>query len=271
MRKLDLARWAPALTLLLMAPLLLYAEYGKPMTDDPVLLPLIRMTLSRTAAAAVFFVILLTMRVRILHPLQKPFGKSILLALPAIAVVINNMPILSLITKDAYLVNSEARYIVWFALECLSTGLFEEIAFRGVILMTFLRKRRATHVQLLWGILLSSAVFGGLHLINLFSGAGVGDTVLQVGYSFLIGAMYAVILFKTANIWLCVVLHGIFNFGGAVVQYCGRGEIWDTFTVAFTAILAILVTVYMVISFLRADLSVISGIYCVKVAKIDKE
>jgi membrane protease YdiL (CAAX protease family) len=261
MRKLDLARWAPALTLLLMAPLLLYAEYGKPMTDDPVLLPLIRMTLSRTAAAVVFFVILLTMRVRILHPLQKPFGKSILLALPAIAVVINNMPILSLITKDAYLVNSEARYIVWFALECLSTGLFEEIAFRGVILMTFLRKRRATHVQLLWGILLSSAVFGGLHLINLFSGAGVGDTVLQVGYSFLIGAMYAVILFKTANIWLCVLLHAVYNFGGLLVPTLGAGTWWDTPTVIFTTILAVATAVYTVVMFFKMDVRELDRIY----------
>lgn len=261
MRKLDLARWAPALTLLLMAPLLLYAEYGKPMTDDPVLLPLIRMTLSRTAAAVVFFVILLTMRVRILHPLQKPFGKSILLALPAIAVVINNMPILSLITKDAYLVNSEARYIVWFALECLSTGLFEEIAFRGVILMTFLRKRRATHVQLLWGILLSSAVFGGLHLINLFSGAGVGDTVLQVGYSFLIGAMYAVILFKTANIWLCVLLHAVYNFCGLLVPTLGAGTWWDTPTVIFTTILAVATAVYTVVMFFKMDVRELDRIY----------
>ena len=94
---------------------------------------------------------------------------------------------------------------------------------------------------------------------------------MQIGYSALIGAMCSVVIVKTANIWLCVVLHGIFNFGGAVVQYCGRGEIWDTFTVVFTAILSVSVTVYLVISFLRADLCVIDGIYRVKMAKNDNE
>ena len=95
--------------------------------------------------------------------------------------------------------------------------------------------------------------------------------IMQIGYSALIGAMCSVVIVKTANIWLCVVLHGIFNFGGAVVQYCGRGEIWDTFTVVFTAILAVSVTVYLVISFFGADLSVFDGIYRVKYKKVDKE
>ena len=74
---------------------------------------------------------------------------------------------------------------------------------------------------------------------------------MQIGYSFLIGAMCSVVLMKTANIWICVILHAIFNFCGALVPNCGDGTIWEPFTVTLTVIIAVGTTVYMVLSFLR--------------------
>ena len=59
-RSFRLPSWASFVAIGVAAPLLLWLEYGKPLTDDPVLLPLMRMALSRLLAAAVFMVILLT-------------------------------------------------------------------------------------------------------------------------------------------------------------------------------------------------------------------
>jgi membrane protease YdiL (CAAX protease family) len=171
--------------------------------------------------------------------------------LPAFAVVINNLPILALITGQARIVRDAPVYWFWFILQCFAIGLFEEITFRGVVLLRFAESRRTSHKGLLISILLSSAVFGAMHVVNLFSGAGPLAVLMQVGYSFLIGAMCAVVMFKTANLWLCVALHAIYDFCGSLVPTLGAGKLWDTPTVVFTAVLAVATTVYMILLFAR--------------------
>ena len=260
-RSASRARFAPLLAIAVAAPLVLYLEYGPALTDDAVLWPILQMALTRLLAAAVFFVILLTQRYRVLHPLRRPFGASLLFILPPLAVVVNNLPILSLAAGDAYLVHSAPRYLAAFALECLAIGLFEEIAFRGVVLLTFARSRRHSHKSLLISILLSSAVFGAMHVVNLLAGAGLPDILMQIGYSFLIGAMCAVVLFKTANLWLCVALHAIYDFCGLLLPTLGGGTWWDTPTIVFTVILAVATTVYMVVAFFRMSPAEIERIY----------
>lgn len=252
---------APLIAIAVAAPLLLWLEYGDPLTDDAVLQSIIPMALSRLLAAAVFFVICLTQGYRVLNPLRPPFGKSLLYILPPLAVVINNLPILSLCRGDAYLVYGDAVYYVWFALECLGIGLFEEITFRGVVLLRFAENRRRTHGQLLLSILFTSAVFGAMHAINLFAGADPAGVLMQIGYSFLIGAMCSVVLFKTANLWLCVALHSIYDFCGMLLPTLGGGTWWDMPTVIFTAVLAVATTVYMVLLFLRMQPAEMDRIY----------
>ncbi len=242
-------------------PILLYLEIAKPqLSEDPVLAPLISMTLTRSIGAVVFLVLLLHEGYRVLNPLQKPFWKSLLFTLPPFLVVVNNMPILSMIWGDAYVVHTAPAYWVWFSLECLAIGLFEELAFRGVIFLMLAEKRHATRKGLFWSLILSSAVFGGVHLINAFMGAGIG-VILQIGYSFLIGAMCSVVLLKTRNIWLCVLLHAVYDFSGTLMPTLGTGTWWDTPTVIFTAVLAVATTAYLVWQFFVLDLKRVEEIY----------
>ena len=253
MRKCKLPSWASFVAIAVAAPLLLWIEYGPPLTADEVLLPLVQMSLTRTIAAAVFLVILLSQGYRVLNPIRAPLLKSLLWTIPPFLVVVNNMPILSMLRGDAYIVHSGAVYWLWFAFECLAIGLFEEIAFHGVILLRLAEGRRTTHKGLLISILLSSAVFGAMHAVNLFVGANPGAVLMQIGYSFLIGAMCSVVLFKTANLWLCVTLHAVSDFCGSLMPTLGAGSWWDTPTVVFTAVLAVAVTVYMIVLFARMD------------------
>lgn len=241
---------------------LLWFEIGKPtLSDDPVLQPIITMTLTRAVGAAVFLCILLWRGYRVLNPLRRPFLKSLAFSLPAWMVVINNAPILSLAWGDAFLTYTAPAYILWFCAECLSIGLFEELAFRGVILLSLAENRHATRFDLFRCILLTSAVFGAVHLANLFAGAGVGAVIRQIGYSFLIGAMCAVVLYKTANLWLCVLLHAVYDFAGDLVPSLGGGSWWDTPTVIFTVLLAVAVTVYFVAALWRMNPAALERIY----------
>ena len=243
-------------------PILLYLEIAKPaLSKDAVLAPLINMTLTRGIGAVVFLALLLNEGYRVLNPIQKPFWRSMLFIIPPLLVVVNNMPILSMIWGDAYVVHSAPVYWVWFSLECLAIGLFEELAFRGVIFLMFAEKRHATRKGLFWSLILTSAVFGGVHLINVFMGAGIGGVILQIGYSFLIGAMCSVVLLKTRNIWLCVLLHAIYDFSGTLMPTLGAGTWWDTPTVIFTTVLAVATTAYLVWQFFVLDLGRVGEIY----------
>ena len=252
---------AIVLTLIGMAALLFF-EIGKPvLSEDATLQSLYTMTATRGIGGIVFLAILVYLGYRVMNPLQKPFGKALLFCLPAALVVVNNMPILSMIWGDAYLVHTEWYYMAWFVAECIAIGLFEETAFRGVALLLLAEKRRSSTKGLFVSILLSSAVFGVVHLTNLLAGASPGAVFLQIGYSFLIGAMCSVVLFKTANLWLCVLLHAIYDFSGNLMPTLGTGSWWDTPTVVFTAVLAVFTIVYMVVAFVRMKPSEVERIY----------
>ena len=201
---------------------------------------LVDITVTRSIGALVFTVILVYLGYNVLSCAREKFFKGFLFCLPAFAVAINNFPFSCLIKGDAVI--------------------DEEMAFRGVIFLGFVERLRMNRKGIFLSIILSSAVFAAVHLLNIFTSSPIA-VIMQIGYSFLIGGMCSVILLKTQNIWFCVAAHAIFNFGGAIVSTCGYGEIWDTFTVVFTVVLALATFVYMFITFLKFDISSIGEIY----------
>ncbi len=242
------------------ALLLLYELFGKPMTVgmSETLGYLVDMTVTRFVGGVIFTAMLINLDFRVLNPIKRPFWRSVLLCLPPLAVAINNFPF-SQVIRGGAVIDSPWWMIALLALECFAIGFFEETAFRGVVFLGILKKRPTSKKWTFCSILLSSAVFGLIHIINLYHSSPLA-VIMQIGYSFLIGAMCSVVLMRTANIWLCVILHGLFNFCGAVVPTCGHGELWDTFTVVLTASIAVLVTVYMIFIFFSADSRILDGV-----------
>ena len=137
---------------------------------------------------------------------------------------------------------------------CLSVGFFEEMAFRGCALMYFLKKRTDTRLGIFVAIALSSCVFGAIHLVNIFT-SSPGAVIRQIGYSALIGALCSVVLLATRNIWLCVLCHATYNFCGGLIDHFGFGEMWTLPQILFTAVVAVIVTVYTVWLFFKIPLS----------------
>jgi uncharacterized BrkB/YihY/UPF0761 family membrane protein len=78
----------------------------------------------------------------------------------------------------------------------------------------------------------------------LAQGASVGATLLQVGYSFLVGAMCAVVLLLCGSVLPCILLHAVYDFGGLLIPTLGSGRIWNAPTVVLTAALSVAVTLY---------------------------
>ncbi len=235
--------------LLLSAPLANSELMRSLISSDAYRAPILDTLVMDGLGAVVFVCMTLYMGYRVLDPLSKPVGKSLLFLLPSLAVAINNFPLIGLATGNAYVTDPIGGVLLVVAY-CLAIGMFEEFAFRGLFYLMILDGRRSSTKQIFLTTAISSAVFGLVHLVNLAIGASPGATLLQVGYSFLIGGMCAIVLLKTANIWYCVLLHFVYDLGGTIL-YLGGGVRWDTVTVIITAVLGVAVAVFMVISLLR--------------------
>ena len=252
--KLDKRKVCIAVTLVAIIALLLCEIVGVERffsgDADERLIGSVEMTLTRAIGGVVFLTILVYLGYKVLHPFKKPFWRGILVCLPAFAVAINNFPIQPVASGLARITASPWR-IALFALECFMVAFFEETCFRGVVFLGFLNKRRYTASGRFLAIIFSSAVFAAVHLVNVFFSASLPAVILQIGYSFLIGAMCAVVLMKTSNLWLCVLIHAIYNFGGAIIENCGEGEIWNPVSITLTAAVAVAVTAYMIFVFFK--------------------
>lgn len=183
----------------------------------------------------------------------RPFAcnRRALLVLPLFLVAVNNLPVIALALGQATV--DRTALIPLFALECLSVALFEETAFRGLIFPFMRTAFDGKRKRDLLAIIASSCLFGLIHLVNLAS--GIGPTLLQVGYSALIGALCALIVHVSGNLFLAVAFHAIYNFCGYLVPQLGSGTLWDIPTVVLTAAVALLVAVYAIVLFYKISTS----------------
>lgn len=225
------------------------SELMRSLISDDDYRPAVLNTLVMDALGSVVFVCMTIYMGYRVWEIKKPWMRSLLFGLPALAVAVNNAPIIGLATGNAYITDPVGGVLIMLAY-CLAIGTFEEFAFRGLFFMMILEDRRKSTKQIFWTTAISSAVFGLVHLVNLAVGAGPGATLLQVGYSFLIGGMCAIVLLKTGSIWYCVLLHTVYDIGGTIL-YVGGGVRWDAVTVTITAVLGVAVAVFMTVALMR--------------------
>ena len=176
-----------------------------------------------------------------------------LLIIPFFVVALNNIPFFSFASGELSFANDvTAKTIIFYILACFCGVALEEIVFRGLVFSTLLRKYKDKKYCVFFAVLISSALFGVTHIVNLLGGASIGSVVMQIGYSFLLGGMCAVALYLTGCINYSIVLHFIFNLGGLLSGYgMISGTIWTTPTIALTAIIAVIVSVYTIILLLK--------------------
>ena len=174
---------------------------------------------------------------------------DVLLIIPFFVVVLNNIPFFPFASGELNFASDvTAKTIIFYILACFCGVALEEIVFRGLVFSTLLRKYKDKKYCVFFAVLISSALFGVTHIVNLLGGASIGSVVMQIGYSFLIGGMCAVALYLTGCINYPIVLHFIFNLGGLLSGYgMISGTIWTTPTIALTAIIAVIVSVYTII------------------------
>ena len=101
-------------------------------------------------------------------------------------------------------------FLGWFVfVYMLIPGIWEEIAFRGVILNLQL-KRYSQRTS----IILNGIFFGLFHLTNLLAGFDLYSTLLQVVYASCLGIAFAYMYIKTKSLLACIITHYLIDSMG---------------------------------------------------------
>ena len=106
-----------------------------------------------------------------------------------------------------------------FLILAMLVGFVEETYFRGLILRTLLARGP-------WlAAIVSSVLFGGLHLLHLIEGQNLVATLSQAAWATALGFLFAAVALRTQSIVPLIVIHGLTDFiaflvlNGATITY----------------------------------------------------
>lgn len=103
--------------------------------------------------------------------------------------------------------------IVYFFIVTLAIGIYEELLCRGLLFNSFKIYFGDTKKGVYLSAILSSLIFGIMHLTNLiWSPSLIISTICQVIYATFVGFLFCVIYYRSKNLISCMLLHGIFDF-----------------------------------------------------------
>ncbi|MBN1811948.1 MAG: CPBP family intramembrane metalloprotease, partial [Anaerolineae bacterium] len=94
-------------------------------------------------------------------------------------------------------------------------SIFEEVAFRGVILSLFLARYPKPVA-----VIIAALSFGAIHLLNLASGRELAWVLGQAVWATILGLFYGVVTLKSNSLWPAMVVHYLGNlFVGSLTSY----------------------------------------------------
>ena len=98
----------------------------------------------------------------------------------------------------------------------IGTGLFEEVLYRGLVLKILLKKNGRSKRGVMGACVISSVIFGLLHIVNIFAGAPVLSTISQVIHATSTGLFFAAVFIRTNKLWIPILLHGLLNLSSQI-------------------------------------------------------
>ena len=102
-------------------------------------------------------------------------------------------------------IKNTSSEIIFYILFMICVGFLEEIIFRGFLFKMMAKDNVKT------AIIVSSLTFGIGHIINLFNGAALIPTLIQVCYAVAGGYLFVIIFQKGKSLWPCIIAHACIN------------------------------------------------------------
>jgi membrane protease YdiL (CAAX protease family) len=100
-----------------------------------------------------------------------------------------------------------AGMLAWILLNTFLVGLSEELMFRGVLLQALRRS-----VSIWPAVLLTTLAFGAIHTLNVFMTGDLRTAGIQSAAAALSGLLFIALRLRTDSLWLCIVVHGLWDF-----------------------------------------------------------
>ena len=126
----------------------------------------------------------------------------------------------------------------------LTAGMFEEGLCRGLLFSTltdvFVRRR----YRFVLVAICNSAIFGGLHLLNLFTTTqGLTATLQQITTAFAIGVTFSAIRLYAHGLLVPIILHTCFDFQPTIASASGDGQSsWIAIIIVFGVLFILAIT-----------------------------
>ena len=169
--------------------------------------------------------------------------------IPCLIVAVDNFQWSSFLNGNMELVRTQPIDFILFGAYCLVVGCFEELLFRGVVFNVVASRFEKNNRGIWKTVIISSLLFALAHLLNGISFA----TILQVGYTFLTGGLFAFVLLKTKNLFCCAFVHALYNFCGLLFTKpenmgLGGGVVFDSGTALTMLIIGVLAGIFVLYS-----------------------
>jgi membrane protease YdiL (CAAX protease family) len=97
--------------------------------------------------------------------------------------------------------------LMFFFINTLFVGFSEEMMFRGVLFQA-LRSR----VSLWPAIIVTTLLFGSVHILNVFITGKLGDAVIQAITAAMSGLAFMALLIRTRSLWVPIICHALWDF-----------------------------------------------------------
>ena len=132
--------------------------------------------------------------------------------------------------------------IIIYILTMFFVGMNEEVIMRGIVLNLFADRFSNTRRGVLAAIILSSVIFGAAHIPNVLSGVPLSSALIQALQATLLGILFAAIYLRSGNLWICIIIHALVDFGGLMASgIFGNGDMTDM--IGSLSVLNLVVTV----------------------------
>jgi len=167
------------------------------------------LTLSKVVLSAVLILILVALKMKSeIIPFRKGIGRGLLLGWFFVLFGILQFVLRFDFINAGSVEPGKFLLLLPLTVYTLFIGVSEEFLCRGIFCNVIFNKYRNVHAA----VLISSAIFGIMHLSNLLGGAPLDETLLQIFYAFAFGVLFAAVYVRCKNIWAVVLLHAFFDF-----------------------------------------------------------
>ncbi len=133
-------------------------------------------------------------------------------------------------------VNNTNLEIFYYILTMINIGFIEEIIFRG-FLFKMMEKG-----NLKIAITVNALTFGVGHIVNLFNGADLVPTLLQIFYATAVGFLFVCIFYRSKSIIPCIITHIFVN---ATSVFAVENSVLTFVTPIVTVIISVVYAVYI--------------------------